>query len=176
MNKNETKDRILKTAHALFHKQGYSNTGINQIIKEAKVAKASLYYHFATKEELCIAYLDERHKVWNERFQAYISDKQDKVLAVFDFLIDDNVKSNFRGCSFINMSSETPPEKELIFEKLQHHKNKLLAFFESEITDKSLAYTVYALFESAIVESQLYRSQEPGKRLKAIVAGLISSK
>ncbi len=176
MNNNEAKRRILETALALFHKQGYSNTGINQIIKEANVAKASLYYHFATKEDLCIAFLDERHKIWNQRFQDYIADRNDKVLAMFDFLISDNEQSNYRGCSFINMSSETPPENELIFEKLQYHKNQLLVFFENEISDASLAYTVYALFESAIVESQLHRNQEPVKRLKAIVAKLISLK
>jgi len=172
MNKNEAKTRILNTAHILFHEQGYSNTGINQIIKEANVAKASLYYHFATKEELCIAYLDERHRIWNETFYDFLVDKEDHVLAVFDFLIADNVQSDFRGCSFINMSSETLPEKKLIFEKLQYNKDKLLAFFEDEIKEKSLAYTIYALFESAIVESQLYRSQEPVLRIKEIVRNL----
>lgn len=38
---NSPRERILDTAAILFHQQGYNSTGINQIISEAKVAKAS---------------------------------------------------------------------------------------------------------------------------------------
>ncbi|UII26928.1 TetR/AcrR family transcriptional regulator [Fulvivirga maritima] len=40
---NSPRERILEVTSELFHQQGYNSTGINQIIKEAKVAKASLY-------------------------------------------------------------------------------------------------------------------------------------
>ena len=46
------KDRILKTVERLFCEQGYLSTGINQIIAEAQVAKASFYQHFPSKEAL----------------------------------------------------------------------------------------------------------------------------
>jgi len=39
------KDRILETASRLFYTQGFNATGINQILDEANVAKASLYQH-----------------------------------------------------------------------------------------------------------------------------------
>ena len=51
------KDRILAAASRLFRFQGYSETGINQIIDEAEVARASLYLHYPTKEVLGRAYL-----------------------------------------------------------------------------------------------------------------------
>ncbi|MEM7184121.1 MAG: TetR/AcrR family transcriptional regulator [Spirochaetota bacterium] len=44
--------RILYTAIRLFYNQGYNATGINQIIKEAQVAKASFYDHYPSKEQL----------------------------------------------------------------------------------------------------------------------------
>ncbi|MBL7881826.1 MAG: helix-turn-helix transcriptional regulator, partial [Chryseobacterium gambrini] len=51
------KERIIETTFELFAKQGYNSTGINQIIAEAKVAKASFYQYFKSKEELCVEFL-----------------------------------------------------------------------------------------------------------------------
>ena len=53
---NSPRERILDTATILFHQQGYNSTGINQIISEAKVAKASFYQHFKSKDDLCAAF------------------------------------------------------------------------------------------------------------------------
>ncbi|GAB1810412.1 TetR/AcrR family transcriptional regulator [Priestia megaterium] len=53
--KGETKERIIKTAAHLFQLQGYHATGLNQIIKESKAPRGSVYYHFPNgKEELAI--------------------------------------------------------------------------------------------------------------------------
>lgn len=174
-HEQEARTRIINTATALFHKQGYHATGINQIIKEAHVAKASLYYHFATKEDLCVAFLKERNTQWSTRFYHFAKDKNDKVLAAFDFLMEDNEVSDFRGCSFLNILSETSEYREKIFEQLQHHKRQLLLFFESEIEDPALAYTIYSLFENAIIESQLFRNQDPVIKLKKIARELLET-
>ena len=169
----DAKERILKTADELFQRQGYNETGINQIIKEAGIAKASLYYHFKTKEDLCVAYLERRNQIWNKAFYTFLKNKKNKVLSAFDFLLANNITSNFRGCSFLNMLSETSPEKASIFDQLQNHKKGLLLFFENELSDRELGFIIYSLFENAIIESQLFRSQEPVIRLKAIAERLI---
>lgn len=54
-----TRQRIVDTARALFHTRGYSNTGIDEIVRRSKVTKGSLYYHFAGKEALGIAVIDQ---------------------------------------------------------------------------------------------------------------------
>lgn len=38
---NPPRERLLEAATILFHRQGYNNTGVNQIITESKVSKAS---------------------------------------------------------------------------------------------------------------------------------------
>ncbi|HFK5573656.1 TPA: TetR/AcrR family transcriptional regulator, partial [Elizabethkingia anophelis] len=51
---NSPRERLLEAASLLFHTQGYNNTGINQIVIESKVSKASFYDHFKSKDELCM--------------------------------------------------------------------------------------------------------------------------
>ncbi len=53
------RERILKTAGALFYREGYRGVGIDRIIAEANVAKASFYRHFPSKEDLMLAWIAE---------------------------------------------------------------------------------------------------------------------
>ncbi|MEM6772989.1 MAG: helix-turn-helix domain-containing protein, partial [Bacteroidota bacterium] len=60
MDRAKTHLHIIKTASRLFYDKGYNLTGINEIIAEAGIAKATLYSHFKSKEDLCLAYLNYR--------------------------------------------------------------------------------------------------------------------
>ncbi|WP_084598172.1 TetR/AcrR family transcriptional regulator [Flagellimonas lutaonensis] len=62
---------ILKTAGSLFYRNGYHNTGINEIIKHADIAKATLYNHFESKDAICIAYLEHRHRSFISALKSY---------------------------------------------------------------------------------------------------------
>ncbi|EMY14822.1 transcriptional regulator, TetR family [Leptospira weilii str. Ecochallenge] len=44
------RERILDTATSLFYKQGFSNTGMRQIIQESNSVAASLYDHYPSKK------------------------------------------------------------------------------------------------------------------------------
>jgi AcrR family transcriptional regulator len=97
------KHRILNTALQLFHQQGYHSTGINQIIDESNVAKASLYEIFHSKEELCIECLHKRHDIWFGKLRDQVTKartSKSKTIAAFDFLFQMNIEEDFRGCSF----------------------------------------------------------------------------
>ena len=49
MKHAEVRNRIIETASDLFYRNGYNSTGINQIIAEAGIAKATLYNHFKSE-------------------------------------------------------------------------------------------------------------------------------
>lgn len=170
------RQRILETTAYLFHHQGYNNTGINQIIQEAKVAKASFYHHFTSKEDLCIEYLNKRHKYWFNSLNEYTStavSSSEKILRSFDFLIYMNDKEDFRGCSFLNILSEISREHKLILEVIRSHKKDLLNYFSELAKNDEQASHLYLLFEGSIVESQMYRSNEMIIRSKKITKNLI---
>lgn len=173
----QPKERILDTVSVLFHKQGYNATGINQIIEEAKVAKASFYQHFKSKEDLCVAFLNERHTFWFnslENFTLKEANSKSKVLASFDFLIYMNQKESFRGCSFLNILSEISSDNQKILSVIQSHKKDLRQYFKDFISNDLVADHIYLLFESCIIESQLFKSNELIEQSKKIIQTLIS--
>ena len=173
----QPRKRILETAFTLFHKQGYNSTGINQIITDSKVAKASFYQHFKSKEDLCVEFLNKRHIFWFEKLIEFTSKNRTsktKVLASFDFLIFMNEAENFRGCSFLNILSEIPTDNTKILTVIQNHKNDLRGYFKQYLPDSQLADHIYLLFESAIIESQLFKNQWAVNKSKTIVNTLIN--
>ncbi|WP_454046071.1 TetR family transcriptional regulator [Chryseobacterium sp. Marseille-Q8038] len=172
------RERILSTAMVLFHQQGYNSTGINQIIDEAEVSKASFYQHFKSKDDLCIEFLNKRYDYWVSELEKFTSEAetvQEKILKSFDFLMDMNKREDFRGCSFLNILSEIPADKEEIHKVIRDHKNKLRECFNEDIQNDMVSAHVYLLFESSILTSQLYRSDELIEKSKIIVKEILST-
>lgn len=170
------RERIIETTFQLFARQGYNSTGINQIISEAEVAKASFYQHFKSKEDLCVEFLKVRHEYWFGELNHFIAKEKSlksKIINAFDFLVYMNEKENFRGCSFLNILSEIPMDNTKILSVIQSHKADLRNFFLELLDDNEFSDHVYMLFESSIIESQLFKSNELIEKSKKIVTNLI---
>ena len=58
------RQRILDTAFRLFYARGLRAVGVDTIIAESGVAKATFYKHFPAKDDLVLAYLDRVDGVW----------------------------------------------------------------------------------------------------------------
>ncbi|TWW00824.1 TetR/AcrR family transcriptional regulator [Chitinophaga pinensis] len=173
----QPRERILDTAYRLFLGQGYNSTGINQIIEEADVAKASFYQHFKSKEDLCVGVLEKRHQYIEKQAQALSAQKRSpkmKVLAAFDLISLLNEKESFRGCAFLNILSEIPADNVKVRDVIYDHKSNIRQNFKNLLDNAELADHVYILYEGAFVESQLYRDQWPVNRAKKIVNSLIN--
>ncbi|KXH80419.1 TetR/AcrR family transcriptional regulator [Chryseobacterium kwangjuense] len=170
------RERILEITFDLFGRQGYNSTGINQIISEAKVAKASFYQHFKSKEDLCVEFLKVRHEYWFGELNHFCADEKSlkqRMIRSFDFLIEMNAKEDFRGCSFLNILSEIPMDNVKILQAIQQHKTDLRNYFSDLVKNEALSDHIYLLFESSIIESQLFKSNELIERSKNIVNRLI---
>lgn len=115
-NRPSPRQRLLTSATTLFTTEGIRVIGIDRILREADVAKASLYSLFGSKDALVAAYLqelDEKYRAeWAERTQD-MANLDDKVLAFFDMAIDKEPEQNFRGSHFLNAANEYPkPEND----------------------------------------------------------------
>src|SRR5438445_8836302 len=56
----EARDELLTAALRVFARRGYGQAGVNEIAAEAGYSKGALYWHFASKEEVLLALLEER--------------------------------------------------------------------------------------------------------------------
>lgn len=174
MKHAEVKKRITETASYLFYKNGYNSTGINEIISEAGIAKATLYNHFKSKEEICLAYLQYKNHNFLKDFESFTTSKpkgKDQVLAIFDFLQMFYQEKDFNGCWCIKTVSEIPKENEIIRNEIQSQKKEFIAEIEKLIVNNlnyltnnqapTLARQIYLLYESAVGESHLHQQDWP---------------
>ena len=106
------RERLLAAADELFYDEGIHVVGIDRIIEQAGVAKATLYSTFGNKEGLILAYLQARLERRQARVNAALataSTPRERVLAVFDVLSNYINDPRFHGCADINASAETEP-------------------------------------------------------------------
>lgn len=187
MQKSNIKEHIITVASKLFYTNGYNATGINEIIAKSEIAKATLYHHFKSKEDVCVAYLEVRHIKFMDDLKNYISDKNEgkqKLVGIFDFLRDLYRQGDFHGCWGIKTLGELPPENEKIVSVIQRQKKELLLFLGEIVGDAianiSLAETekisggLYLLYEGAITESHLHRNDWPIHLAKSIAPSIFA--
>jgi AcrR family transcriptional regulator len=104
------RDRIMDTAARLFYQDGIQAVGVQRLIEEAGVAKASLYAHFPSKDDLVVAYLDRKGAAWRDAARAHLDNPRlsarGKLLKMFDLLVDMVEEPGFRGCPYQNAGGE----------------------------------------------------------------------
>ncbi len=169
-----TKDLIVQTASDLFYKNGYNLTGINEIIATAGIAKATLYSHFKSKEDLCVAYLHSKDEALLEAIREFCSNKSagdTRLIAVLEFLVQFFKSGDFNGCWCIRTFSEIPRDNKIIKAQIKKGKTKLLNYIKllvkenkPKLTKKQqiqLANRIYLLYEGAVSESHLQNESWP---------------
>ncbi|MFT2092851.1 TetR/AcrR family transcriptional regulator [Paraglaciecola sp. 2405UD69-4] len=151
------KQHLVDTALALFNQNGYHATGIDLILAQSKVSKATLYKHFRSKDELILAVLEQRHNQVlaniHQKIEQATSPKMHPVLAIFDALDEWFNSDNFYGCSFINASAEYAAALDPIHVFAAQHKQAIVDLINTQLTpsDAKLAEQISLLVEGAIV-------------------------
>lgn len=110
-NRPSPRQRLLDAAVKLFTEEGIRVIGIDRILREADVAKASLYSLLGSKDNLVVAYLERLDEEYRARWEARISpgmETDEKILAFFDMAIEEEPKKDFRGSPFLNAATEYP--------------------------------------------------------------------
>ena len=105
--------RILDSAYELFSQNGIQAVGIDALISHSGVARQTLYRHFASKQDLVLAFLERREQEWTRRWleeevRARANDPTERLLAIFDVFDEWFGRADFEGCSFINVMLEHP--------------------------------------------------------------------
>jgi AcrR family transcriptional regulator len=126
------RDRILETAFRLFYARGLRAVGVDTIIAESGVAKATFYKHFPAKDDLIAAYLDRVDGIWTGQLHdaaaAAGPAPADQLVGAFDALGSACRRDGYRGCAFINAAAEAAPDTPA-HDRTVAHKRRVLAWF-----------------------------------------------
>lgn len=161
------REHILQTASELFYRQGIKDTGIDTIVKEAGIAKMSLYKYFPSKDDLVLAYLQGKSQLLRERLLRGMEDNEklpkDKLLAVFETFEEILASPAFRGCPFINASAEFAAEANPVQRASAEFYQSFCAMLSAQARlagikeADELAMQLAILISGAVVREQMQR-------------------
>lgn len=109
----DPREQVVRAADQLFNAHGVHAVGMDRVRDAAGVSLKKIYSMFPSKEALILAVLEGRTRQWNAGIAACadgLSSPREKLLAVFDFLLEWFGSDEFRGCAFINAYGELGAE------------------------------------------------------------------
>jgi AcrR family transcriptional regulator len=107
----QARERLLEAAYSLFSRRGVQAVGIDEVVATADVAKATLYRHFPSKDDLTLAFLERRERLWTREWVEAEARRrgrtaEEQLLAIFDLFDEWFRQDDFEGCSFVNVLLE----------------------------------------------------------------------
>jgi len=158
-NKPGPRQRILEVADRLFYADGVRVTGTEKIMSLSEVAKATFYRHFESKDDLVLAYLDQRDR----SFWQYLDDPAapgdiHEALARIERLVN---LPEVTSCPFLRIASEYPDTTHPIHRRVIEHKVKLRDYLAELLTlypvDKNAAAAmILGVIDGALSARMVY--------------------
>jgi AcrR family transcriptional regulator len=158
------RDRVFAVAADLFYRKGIHAVGVEEIVRAAGVAKISLYRSFASKDDLVVAYLQDRGRTflggWDDAFERYRDKPDEQLRAILGYVAEATEVDGYRGCPFINFSAEFPdpshPGRMVAAATMQAIRDRFLCLAEAlgAPEPQKLADAWLLLFEGAYALSQ----------------------
>jgi AcrR family transcriptional regulator len=161
---SKARQRLIDTADRLFYEEGFRSVGIDRVIAEADVAKATLYVHFPSKDDLILAVLEHRERSTTEFFRSAMERhaKTKGALGPFFAALKDWFETpGFRGCAFQNAAVELADPSHPGTEFARRYKQRFGEFLRGLVADSvgekaaKLAPAVSLLVEGAIVTAAM---------------------
>ena len=124
----EARERIVDSSYELFSRRGIQAVGVDEVIENAGVAKATLYRHFPSKDDLVLAFLEEREERWTHELveagaKSRGSTPEEQLLAIFDVFDEWFRREDFEACSFISVLLEMGPQHPAGRASMRHLEN-----------------------------------------------------
>jgi AcrR family transcriptional regulator len=178
----DARERILETAYELFSRRGIRGVGVDEVIERAGVAKATLYRHFPSKDDLVVAFLELRERRWTrELLEAGARRRgatpEEQLLAIFDVFDEWFHRDDFEACSFINVLLEMGAEHRAGRASIEHLAN--VRSLVGELAEETglrdpaaFAYSLVILLKGSIIaaaEGDIDAAQRAGSMARRLV-------
>lgn len=179
----QAKQRLLTTAEELFYAEGVRAVGLDRLLQASGVGRASFYRHFASKDDLVVAVLEDRDRRWLDWLRESVEQTGDpaaRPLAVFDALAQRFARKDFRGCAFINTMVEVADRESAAHQVADRHKRRVIEYLDELLTAAGrsdadeLAAELALLVDGAIVTAVREGTPEAASRARAIAERLLA--
>ncbi len=177
--------RILAAARELFYRDGIRAVGVDAIAASAGTNKMTLYRHFASKDALVAAYLEELaaegDALWDEAAAQHPGDAEAQLRVLLKRVSQFADESSGRGCALANAAIELAekdhPARRIIERHKVHSRERLTALCREAgyLHPERLADELFLLVEGARVSLQSVGRKGPGSRLFALAAELLDT-
>jgi AcrR family transcriptional regulator len=161
---SQARARLLSTAGRIFYAEGIHAVGIDRIVAEAQVTRATLYRHFPGKDDLILAYLNDADQAIRNQAGAALTAglPDDETVRAIARGIADGIRSpGFRVCAFLNAAAEYPdpthPVHRIVIAHRQWFLDTLAGLLGGEPTARHFvmlrdgAMAAGCLFEPALI-------------------------
>jgi AcrR family transcriptional regulator len=180
---SDARQRLITAAYDLFSRRGIQAVGIDAIIERSGVARQTMYRHFASKQDLVVAFLERRNELWTRGWlraevEQRSSDPARQLLAIFDIFDEWFRGPGFEGCSFINVMLEHPAPDHPLHRASAAYLQRIRDFIEdlarrAGVADaESFAREWHILMKGSIVAAG-EGDQDAAKRAKKVAALLL---
>ena len=157
------RERLLDAADRLFYQEGVHAVGVDRVLSEADAAKASLYQHFGSKDQLVASYLERKVRDARASIEAYLADTppSERALRFFDWVVAWAESKDFRGCPLQHAVSELTdaahPALAVAHEQRAWFAERLREWtMAAGVKDaKATARALMVLFDGAVVGSEV---------------------
>lgn len=131
------RERLLHTASRLFYARGLHTVGVDRLISEAGVTRATFYRHFPAKEDLIVAYLRQRSEQIRSAIAEITADSEGReaLIRIMQLIAEDVHRGDFRGCAFLNAAAEYPDPAHPVREAIAEHH----AHFHQTLRNQAMA-------------------------------------
>jgi AcrR family transcriptional regulator len=184
VERGSARERLLAAADELFYAEGVHTVGVDRIVEQAGVAKASLYAIFGSKEGLVRGYLLARDDQIRERMKRELAARfetpRQRLLGVFEVQGLSFSEPSFRGCAFLSANAETSPGAS-VEEVTEGHRTWFRALFldlakEAGATDPEvLAQQLVLLYDGAAISAWMDHNPSAAKSARTVAAALVDA-
>ncbi|GEL26636.1 hypothetical protein PSU4_55900 [Pseudonocardia sulfidoxydans NBRC 16205] len=184
-------ERLLEAAGALFDREGIRAVGVDRLVAEADVARASLYQNFGSKDALVLAWLSKQDEVDRAGYDRALraaarsadgpADPMTRIRTFFDLAVAATRRRHYRGCLYVNALTEFPDRDHSVHMVVAEHRR----WMREEIADAAamagaadpaeVARSVQLLYDGGLVGAKTARSVEPIRRAEQLAAELVEA-
>lgn len=191
MEKKDTRSEIIRAGTELISRQGFNATGIDAVLKEARVPKGSFYHYFKSKEDFGLAVIDHFAERFEQRLDIFLVDEEVAPLnRIRNFLESGLTRLSqnqcTRGCLIGNLGQEMADLNERFRARLDEifgmwrerfadclRDAQTSGDLPSEIDIHVMACFILSGWEGAILRAKVMKSSQPMRDFIDILISLV---